>query len=332
MTSRERLRRQIVGHLAGLSRDETEAWLDRHGPPALGEEESRSVLSPVQHALLSRHRQKTLAANLYRIGRFQDMVDCLSEAGIPVCPLKGIHLLGTVYRDDPEHRPMADLDLLVRPEDAEAAVGRLEERLGLRETALSRSLAPQSHERVLLHRGLVVEIHVRLGLRTGASAAWETLGPSRVRLLDREVYVLDRETTLAYLLAHFVLHIPWSRLARVEDVLRWDEEGFDAETTMERAHGLRIRRLVVAAVRSLRSELGPEALAGLSDRDSGWGRPLLSLYETFVPAGWAASRSEGSRLQRHLGTVLLADRAGDLVSFLKKRVPIRQDFARTNDC
>jgi len=351
----EVLHRGAIAHLASSSPEEAAEWLDRHGLLAIGEgsdgESAPGLAAELPAAvreLLQRQRQRTLAANLHRIARFQEMVDALAEEGIPACPLKGIHLLGTVYARDPEHRPMADVDLLVPAEAIEAAVRRLSSALGLRETALSRRHAPRSHERVLTGPALVVEVHTRLGLRTGRAGAWGDLDPEPARLHERDVFVLDPETTLAYLLAHFVQHVPWSRLVWVEDLLRWSGRGFDPERTVERARQLGIRRCLVAAVRTLRRELGAElgdaelgdaelgeaelgggVLTGLPDRDRGPGSPLLWLYEAVAerrPSARAARRAavtgrRGSRFLRHLGTLLLADRPTDLVPFLLTRGP-----------
>jgi len=330
-TPRQRLHLEILSHLTDLSPREAGIWLDRQGPPS-GARSREHGLSPPLRRLLQRRRQQILAANLHRIGRFQELVDELARAGIPVCPLKGIHLLGTVYGEDPESRPMADLDLLVRPEDADGAVDRLRAALGLGETSLSRRLAARSHERVLTGSALVVEIHTRLGLRTGRACAWNDLAPAPGRLHEREVHLLDRETTLAHLVVHFVQHGPWSSLRWVEDVLRWSERGFDAERTRDRARRLGCRRSLVAGTRALRNRLGPEVLPGLPDRDRVLGRSTLFLYERLAGGPVGASpvpglaAMKGARGRRHLGTVLLADRPGDLIPFLWNRS--RQAFQK----
>jgi len=325
MTARERLHRDALRQLASLSPDAALRWLDRHGPPAGDDrEEGRSLSDPLQQ-LVRRRRQQTLAANLHRIARFQELVDKLSTLGIPVCPLKGIHLLGTVYRGDPENRPMCDMDVLVRREDSDGAIAALEGSLGLEETSLSRRLAARSHERVLVGKALVVEIHTRLGLRTGRAGSWEDLSPAPSRLHDREVHILDRDTTLAYSILHFVQHTPWSRLVWVEDILRWSQRGFDPEVLQQRAQSLGCRRLLTAGVRALRDRLGSEVLPGVPGRDRGLGRLFSSLYSALSPPpaeiGLALELPKwpGPRVRRHLGTLLLADRLGDLLQFFWAR-------------
>lgn len=328
---RQELARLARAHLVTLSPVEAAVWLDRHGPLPLEEAAGEPLPPPFDH-LLRRKRQRVLAANLHRIERFQALAEVLAAHGIPVCPLKGIHLLGTVYAADPEHRPMSDVDVLVRAEDAEEAVRILGSELDLEETALSRRLAAQSHERVLVGEkgsasaGFVVELHTRLGLRTGRACGWNDLAPSASTLqgpLDGcEVLCLDRDTVLAYVLAHLVQHVPWTRLAWIEDVLRWAEAGYDAQATLDRARRMGIRRLVVAGARALRQGLGPDVLPGLPVRETSPWHLLVRLYEKVAGAPRGSSpvaRSEGTRFERHLATVLLADRPRDLVRFLRSR-------------
>ncbi len=54
-----------------------------------------------------------------------DAARTLAELGIQVMPVKGALLQHWLY-DNPAERPMTDVDLLVRPDDFRAAVGRLE--------------------------------------------------------------------------------------------------------------------------------------------------------------------------------------------------------------
>jgi hypothetical protein len=76
-------------------------------------------------------------ANRVRIHRMHDELAAIlrraAAAGIEVMPLKG-SLLTTLESVEPGERPMADLDLLVRP-DARAAIGAVLEELGYRAEA-----------------------------------------------------------------------------------------------------------------------------------------------------------------------------------------------------
>lgn len=323
----ELLHRGALAHLGKLGPERIRAWLRRHGLLAL------PAPSPEVKAALGRARRRTLAANLHHVACFQEAVDALAAEGIPVCPLKGIHLLATAYAADPENRPMGDLDLLVPEEALEAAVARLERALDLRETASSRRLAAESHERVLTRPGLVVELHRDLGLRTARPAGWGHLEPAPGWLHDREVDLLDRETVLVHALAHFVRHGPWTRLMWVEDLLRLGEAGYDPAVVAARARELGVRRRTAAAVRVLRAALGPETLPGLSSGAGLRGVLPLRLYARLAGAhrGRAVLRGrEGSRCLRNLGTALVAEGPRDLWRLVSGKVGerLRRDVSR----
>gem|GEM_PF-5808997 len=60
-----------------------------------------------------------LLADIAR-GRLAEAVDALTSHGVDVALLKGVAYAGDLY-DDPGVRPMADIDLLVRPHQRQAA-------------------------------------------------------------------------------------------------------------------------------------------------------------------------------------------------------------------
>ncbi len=64
------------------------------------------------------------AANLHFQSELTEIVRWFNEADVPVMLLKGAALNLTVY-PRPDLRPMSDLDLLVRPGDAERALSLL---------------------------------------------------------------------------------------------------------------------------------------------------------------------------------------------------------------
>lgn len=314
MTPLERFHRRAAAHLAGLPPPEAEVWIDRHGLLSLAR---RPELPETLRSALRRRRRQSLAANLRRIRRFQQIVDALGE--MPVCPLKGIHLLGTVYAREPESRPMTDLDLLVRQRDVGAAVGRLASALGLVETAVSAAVAEVAPERCLTGDGTVVEVHDRLGIKHGWASTWEDLEPRPASLHGRGVHLLDAETTLVHLVSHFVKHGPFTRLIWVEDLLRWAGEGIDGARVAARARRLGARRSLLAGVRALRRLAGEDLLPGLAAGAD----PFVRLNELLVwrlgaPRSLAAGR-RGSPLSRNLSACLLADGPGDLLRFLRAK-------------
>lgn len=262
--------------------------------------------------------QRNAAANLLRVARYQAIADAL--AGLPFAPLKGIHLLDTVYRDDPEHRVLTDLDLLIRERDTETVLDRLDA-LGYRESEASRRVAAHRHERVLSDGTLTVEVHTRLGMAHGPRSTWEDLGPRPGgQVHGRPCYLLDAETSLVHLVTHFVRHGPFTRLAWAEDIVRTVEPaagGVDAERCAEVARRLGAGRSFAAGVRALAALVGKDFLAAVPRRDDD---RLLRLHERLVwsqldtrplVCGFASNAA-----RRNLSAVLLADRPGDATAFL----------------
>lgn len=304
--------------------EEAVGWVLRHGLLAL---EDHPRLPAALRPPLAAAARRNLAANLLRIHRFQAVADRL--APLPVCPLKGIHLLDRAYAADPQHRVMADLDLLLRPEDVEEAVDRLEG-LGYREGAASRRAAPWWHERVLDDGQVTLEIHLRLGLKHGPRTAWEDVAPEPARVHGRLVHALDDATTLVHLVVHFVKHGPFVRLGWVEDVLRWVEEraaGADGEgagglggAAWEVARRLGAGRSFVAGVRALDPIAGDGFLPTVPRRPGGTGGVLLALHERHLwpalPRDPLACGTASTAWRRNLSALLLADRPADALRFL----------------
>ncbi len=227
-TARERFHTAAVARAAALGADLGPeaglAWLRRHGLVFLARHPAlpAPLAEPLAHDL-----RRNLAANLAWIDLFQRAAGALAEAGIPVCPLKGIHLLATVYAGDPASRVLTDLDLLVPAERIDEAAARLAGALGLAEPGGSRRARRFTAERQLFGRAGAIDLHARLALRHGPASAWRDLAPEPARLHGRLVRALDRETTWVHLVTHWVRHGPYGVLRWVEDLLRWRETGID---------------------------------------------------------------------------------------------------------
>jgi hypothetical protein len=166
---------------------------------------------PVRERLADAAR-RTAAYNLRAVSRFEDAVAAL--AGIPVCPLKGIYLLDTVYRDEPGARVLGDVDLLVPAARIDEAVARLEAGLGMAELPASRRLRGLGPERILAGRGFALDLHDRLGFAYGWASTWDDLAPTPARVHGLPVHALGREATLVHLMTHLVKHRPLRRPLR----------------------------------------------------------------------------------------------------------------------
>lgn len=323
--ARDALHRRVAARVAGMPEAEAARWIAGHG--LLSTASCAALPSGVRDRLRDAVR-RTAAHNLLAVARFQQAVDALAAAGVPVCPLKGIHLLDTVYRDDPGARPLSDVDLLVPARAADDAVTRLEEALGLEETPLSRRLRGAHPERVLAGRAFVVEVHTRFGTAHGWASTWEEVSPIPGRVHGRDVHVLDRETTLVHLVTHLVRHRPLSRLVWVEDALRWSALGVDGARAVEVARRLGGRRAYLAGLRAVRRVVGPELLAGAARAAVGPGDRVSRVLERLLWPDLAAGRlpdptsdaTGGARAAgRVLSAVLLADRPGLALRYLRAR-------------
>ena len=321
----EALHRRVAARVAGMPEAEAASWIAGHGLLSMA---ACEALAAGVRARLREAVRRSAAHNLLAVARFQQAADALAAAGVPVCPLKGIHLLDTVYRDDPGARPLSDVDLLVPPGAADEAVARLEEALDLAETPLSRRLRGVHPERVLTGRALVLELHTRLGTAHGWASTWEEVSPVPGRVHGRDVHVLDRETVLVHLVTHLVRHRPLSRLVWVEDSLRWSALGVDGARAVEVARRIGGRRAFLAGVRGVRRAVGEDLLgcAGATGEEPAGG--ALPAPDRWLWPDLAAGRlpdptsdaTGGARAAgKALAAVLLADRPGLALRYLRAR-------------
>jgi hypothetical protein len=305
---------RAAARAAALPPDRALDWLLGHGLLAL---RRHPALSAELRGRLDEAARGNLAANLWLIHRFGEVADALD--GLPLCPLKGIHLLDTVYREHPGERRVGDLDLLVRPADAEAAVERLR-RLGLAELPASRRTAGFWPERVLTDGRLVVELHTRLGIKHGLRADWDELAPVPGTLHGRPVHLLDPATTLVHLVAHQVKHGPFDELRWAEDLLRWAAAGAGDAAAMATARRLGAARTLVAGVRALRATSGDDLLPAVPATLPGIAGRAIALNERRVgrldPADPFAAGERSTPRGRNLSALLLADRPADAAAFL----------------
>lgn len=300
----ERFRSQAAQYAASLPAEEGLAWLLRHGLLSLAR---RDELPAELRSALQPRLRENLARNLLYVERFRRAVDALGE--LPVCPLKGIYLLDTVYARDPEHRPLTDLDLLVRPEDAEQAARRLSDALGLDTPPAS---TPSRHPwlaRTLSDGSTVVDLHTTLSPVHAEAGAWSSLAPQPAQIHGRRAYVLDDATTLVHLVTHLVRHGPFVRLGWAEDVLRWVAAGEPGsiERSVETARRLGSRRAFLAGLDLLARVWGvpPPATSG---RD----RRVVDLHRRLLWRGVCArpflSEDMSTTIRRAASGLLLADR------------------------
>ena len=320
---------RVAAHARSLPAEAAGAWLVEHGLFARGIRERlpREIAEGVAVAA-----RGNLAKNLHWISAFERLVEALGAAPdpIPVCPLKGIALLHTVYAEEPEARLLTDLDVLVPEERIEAALGRLAERLGVHETASSRAVRGDRHERTVEGDRLAVDLHTRLGVGAARSAGYTVLATVTRELRGQRLRFLDEPETLVFQIGHLVRHGPFARLAWAEDVLRVAaalELGRGPERALhdlvDAAARLGARRELLAGVAALRWLVGPQFLAGFERSFSAADRRHASWCETALwrrqrrhPLGVAAI----GPLRRFASVLLLAESSRDAAALATSRV------------
>lgn len=170
------------------------------GMPAVG------IPEVVLAALASRARE-SLVRNLRLHHELIRLLGEFNRASLPVMPLKGSLLADLLY-GDLSLRPMADIDLLVKPEDMEKAEQVL---LGAGCTRLPASdQGAEYHVSYVTDGGggahILVELHLELGeshiARLDVGEVWASA--SRVTWDGREIWTMAPPDLLLYLCLHAV--------------------------------------------------------------------------------------------------------------------------------
>lgn len=198
---------------------------------------------------LERERRDTAIFTLRSCGQMRRIATTFATAGIPVMPLKGLHLAECVYRDV-SLRPMSDVDILVPPELVGRAVEELrrlgygaDENLG----ASAERLLDEKCNVGLVHRtsGLLVELHWSLDEPPARRAEavreiWRSA--RRERIGDADVLAMPAEFLLLHVCAHLACNHGFgfglralcdvAELAQPEVALDWE-----AVVSAARRHG-----------------------------------------------------------------------------------------------
>ncbi len=189
----------------------------------------------------------------------------LADAGIPAITFKGPTLAVSVY-GDLGLRPFGDLDILVRPDDFEAALALLSE-------AGYRPQRPFPWECHLVHseRGTCLDLHAALshdGIPYGLDFDQLEARAARIELDGHEVACPDAEDLLLLLCVHltkdmwdvrsgFAPNLRLIKLADIAELVRRREPDWDL--VLERAQTLRVLRILRFALGVVR-QVYPVAL------------------------------------------------------------------------
>jgi hypothetical protein len=156
----------------------------------------------------------TALRNTFLFGRLEEALAVLAGSGIPAILLKGAALSRTIYAGLPV-RPMGDLDLLVRREEAPAALAALHSAGWETTEAEARDGLALAYEiEVGLHKAgpIVSMLEVHWGLldspfyqrKLPIDWLWETARSIRFGVQD--ALILGPEAQLLHLCAHLALH------------------------------------------------------------------------------------------------------------------------------
>lgn len=207
-----------------------------------------------------------VALGAMRLHEFRQIAVAMDQKRIPLVPLKGMAYALMFEKGGPT-RAMADLDLLVPPDQFEAA-GAVMRELGYEEKTLGAiEQSPGHHERGFCRNGRLVEIH-RFFLRgkrvtVDYAALWaRTVPVGRDDVLCRR---LSPEDTFLYHCLHMGLHeFALQGLRAVWELRRLIlEDGPNLVVAARRAREWRILRMTWCALRLL-EECFPGTLSSVT--------------------------------------------------------------------
>lgn len=247
-------------------------WIERSGTPVPAE----AAAELAERTAGARQRSLLLIAELLRVLRVLDL------AGVRAVPYKGPLLAAEVY-GDPTLRPSVDLDVLVREDEVDAALGALAV-AGFRPAA---ALSPQQRrllrvgghaEGVVSSSGLAVEVHWRIAQRAFIprlrhEQLWTRLRSAR--LAGHPVPGLAVEDQFIALSVHGAKHL-WLRLEWVTTLsVMLRREHVDWDLVVARAAEWGLLRIVLLSASLANTLLGtplPPALREPLRTDSVLGR------------------------------------------------------------
>jgi hypothetical protein len=246
------------------------------------------------------------AGNLWKLSRLRVVLERAQVSGVPILVLKGAAILGWLY--SLEERPMADVDVLIRPEDRERFVSALAPE-GRVKVASSRGILPgyKRGQFSMEFLGLSLDVHVHI-----LESPWlRDLVPIDERRLWREVsrgdvagrsaLRLSAEDQLLHFAAHTVFH------HSAEHGGPWGQAHEDGRRLLERRQIDWARLVRIATSQRMRLAtwlyLADRAIVDLVPA-----RVLASLRPTRAALlRVAASRRLAAASDRSLAPVLLTD-------------------------
>jgi hypothetical protein len=246
--------------VSGLASNETDwepvlAEADRHSlAPLLAWTLKRVCPGAVPPAILSHLERRLRAAadrNLAFTAELFKTLALFDRAGIPVIPFKGPALAWSLY-ESPALREMTDLDLLVRPADAQRAVDLLVASGCLPRYGVDLRFFRSGRELPLTSSaGVALDLHWALAPSQFCHGLdldlfWSRL--ATISIAARPVRTLAPEDLLVFLCVHGAKHA-WSSLHWLADIARLiDRVEIDWDRLIAGVHARRISRMVLAGL------------------------------------------------------------------------------------
>jgi len=295
----------LYGHLGELERI-------RHGIPP-------SIL-----ARLETSYRTNWARNHVLTGHWAELMALLAQDGVDVITHKGLALIHTVYPDI-ALRPMADIDLLIRPADL-PTVERTLRAAGYR--APGESVRAEEAFRGYLHfvrDSAVIDLHWELAhysrfegiVGVDHDGLWRRA--RRMAVGDARGLMLSPEDLLLHLALHVTLGSEFGRLiwfTDIDAVLRRFASILDWDRVLEEATRWRVKALLGFTLRICQESFGTPVPAGVLPSLLP-GRSRLTALNTCIgitsPPALSAQVSD-SRI--YLGEALMMDRLRDVFRVL----------------
>jgi len=253
-----------------------------------------------------------------------EAVSALRQAGVETLTLKGMVLAHTVY-PDPGLRPMADLDLLVRPADRTRAVEAL--------TSLGyRTPGPQAERHAasrcfaeLVRGGVLVDLHWDVArylrfdgvVRVDHDGLWRRARP--LVLAEGRSLALCPEDMLLHLALHLTLGSDFARVlwyADIDALIRRYTGELDWERVVDEARRWRIRALLDWTLKVVHASFGTPLPPGLAARLAP-GRLRRAAVLRCIGTSWPPSLGPPlSETRVYPAQTLLMDRGVDVLRVL----------------
>jgi Uncharacterised nucleotidyltransferase len=281
-------------------------------------------LPPEARRRLEAGAQSVWARGAVLAARWGEATSVLRQAGVEALTLKGIALAHTIY-PEPGLRPMADIDLLVRPADRLRAIEALG-RLGYRTPGPEAERLGESRcFAELVRGGVLLDLHWDIArylrfegvVRVDHEGLWSRARP--LVLAEGRGLALCPEDTLLHLVLHLTLGSDFARVlwyADIDALIRRYAAELDWDRVVDEARRWRIRALTDWTLRVVGASFGTPLPLDLAERLAP-GRlrraAVVSCLGPSLPPSLGGSLSEA---RIYPAQTLLMDRGVDVLRVL----------------